>query len=46
MTSLSFGVLTLSDKGSRGERKDTAGALVRDMLTRAGFTEAATWILP
>ncbi len=33
-----FGVLTLSDKGSRGERIDTSGPLLQDMLQGAGFT--------
>jgi len=31
-----IGVLTLSDKGSRGERLDVSGPLVREMLTEIG----------
>jgi len=31
------GVLTVSDKGSRGERVDTAGPAVASMLREAGF---------
>ena len=31
------GVLTLSDKGSRGEREDTSGPLLQEMLQGAGF---------
>ena len=30
-------VLTLSDKGARGEREDTAGPEAARMLRRAGF---------
>jgi molybdenum cofactor synthesis domain-containing protein len=40
------GVLTLSDKGSRGERVDTSGPLLREMLTAAGFAVACARILP
>ena len=29
------GVLTLSDKGSRGEREDTSGRLLQEMLQAA-----------
>ncbi|PIE57598.1 MAG: molybdenum cofactor biosynthesis protein [Desulfobulbus propionicus] len=40
------GVLTLSDKGSRGERIDTSGAMLQEMLTRAGFSIGNYTILP
>ncbi|CAK8717076.1 MAG: molybdopterin adenylyltransferase [Candidatus Electronema aureum] len=40
------GVLTLSDKGSRGERQDTAGPLLKEMLVAQGFTLAAYKIIP
>ncbi len=40
------GVLTLSDKGSRGEREDTSGILLQQMLSESGFTVAAYTILP
>jgi molybdopterin adenylyltransferase len=33
----SCGVLTVSDKGARGERKDTAGPLLQLMLEESGF---------
>ena len=32
------GVLTISDKGFRGQRKDKSGPLVAEILTRAGYT--------
>ena len=32
------GVLTISDKGFRGQRKDKSGPLVVEILTRAGYT--------
>lgn len=40
------GILTLSDKGSRGEREDTSGALLKEMLSQAGYSIAAYLILP
>ncbi|MDX9819611.1 MAG: MogA/MoaB family molybdenum cofactor biosynthesis protein [Desulfococcus multivorans] len=40
------GILTLSDKGARGEREDTSGPLVREMLRQAGFAVAEYQILP
>ena len=33
------GVLTISDKGSRGERKDESGSMAAGMLEDAGFEE-------
>jgi len=30
------GILTVSDKGSRGEREDTSGAAIRELLAAAG----------
>ncbi len=42
----SCGVLTLSDKGSRGEREDTSGPLLKEMLTAQGFRVAAYEIIP
>ena len=40
------GVLTLSDKGSRGEREDTSGPLLQEMLGAAGFTVDAYQVIP
>ena len=40
------GVLTLSDKGSRGEREDTSGPRIQEMLRGAGYEIAVAQILP
>lgn len=40
------GVLTLSDKGARGERRDTSGPLLREMLAAQGFAVTAHNMLP
>ena len=39
-------VITVSDKGSRGERVDTSGPAVRAMLEGAGFDVTYTSIIP
>lgn len=39
-------MLTLSDKGARGEREDTSGPRLQEMLRAAGFTIAAAEIIP
>ena len=39
-------VVTLSDKGSRGEREDKSGPLVREMLTQAGYSVEKEVLLP
>ncbi|MHB8377923.1 MAG: MogA/MoaB family molybdenum cofactor biosynthesis protein [Dehalococcoidia bacterium] len=39
-------ILTVSDKGSRGERVDTSGAAVRDLLARIGADLARADIVP
>lgn len=39
-------VLTISDKGSRGERVDTSGPALAEMLEGAGFTIVRREILP
>lgn len=44
--SLTCGILTLSDKGSRGERQDSSGPLLRELLTAQGFVVTAYEILP
>ena len=33
---LRFGILTISDKGARGEREDQSGAVIKDILGAAG----------
>ena len=40
------GVLTISDKGSRGERKDESGAVAAGMLEDAGFLLEKREIVP
>ena len=35
-------IITLSDKGARGERQDGSGPVLRDMLTGAGY-EVVSW---
>lgn len=39
-------VVTLSDKGARGEREDTSGPLICSMLEEAGYRVAETLLLP
>ena len=39
-------VITLSDKGARGEREDKSGPLIVEMLTAAGYVVEETMILP
>ncbi len=39
-------VITLSDKGSRGEREDKSGPLIVEMLTATGYKVEETMILP
>ena len=40
------GVLTLSDKGSRGEREDTSGALLKEILAAHGFSVDFYQVIP
>jgi len=40
------GVLTISDKGFRGERKDTAGPLLVEILTDAGYKVVRQEVVP
>ncbi|NOQ47372.1 MAG: molybdenum cofactor biosynthesis protein [Desulfobulbaceae bacterium] len=40
------GVLTLSDKGSRGEREDTSGAMLKTLLEKQGYRIAAYTVIP
>ena len=39
-------VITLSDKGSLGEREDKSGPLIVEMLTAAGYVVEETMLLP
>ena len=40
------GILTVSDAGSRGERADTSGDAVRDIMESEGFAMTLRDILP
>jgi len=40
------GVLTISDKGFKGQRKDESGPLVAEILTKAGYTVERQSIVP
>ena len=39
-------VITISDKGARGERRDTSGPAVCAMLAEAGYEVIRTGIVP
>ena len=41
MTIYTGGILTISDKGSRGEREDTSGPQLKAMLSEQGFSVVA-----
>ena len=43
---VSIGVLTVSDKGSRGEREDRSGPVIREIAEEAGWTVAEYAIVP
>jgi molybdenum cofactor synthesis domain-containing protein len=45
-TPYTCGVLTLSDKGARGEREDTSGPMLQQLLTEQGFKVKAYQIIP
>ncbi|MCL0065420.1 MogA/MoaB family molybdenum cofactor biosynthesis protein [Dehalococcoidia bacterium] len=40
------GIITVSDKGSRGERKDESGAVIRDLLSGIGAQVTRYEIVP
>ena len=46
MSALKAAVITLSDKGYRGEREDKSGPLIVEMLKEAGYEVAETLLLP
>lgn len=43
---MKVGVLTVSDKGARGEREDKSGPAIREMIEAAGGEVARTKIVP
>ena len=46
MAGMRVGVLTISDKGSRGERIDSSGAAIRELLGQAGSVVVRYEIVP
>ncbi len=40
------GIITASDKGSRGEREDLSGPAIREMVEKAGYQVVSMKILP
>ncbi|WYD80860.1 MAG: MogA/MoaB family molybdenum cofactor biosynthesis protein [Candidatus Electrothrix gigas] len=45
-TPYTCGILTLSDKGARGEREDTSGPMLQQLLTDHGFNVTTYQIIP
>ena len=43
---LNIAVLTISDKGSQGQRRDLSGPVIRDILSRIGSTVIKYEIIP
>jgi molybdopterin adenylyltransferase len=43
---VNIGILTISDKGSRGEREDLSGPVIREDVTAAGFAVARYEVVP
>ena len=46
MSKFNVGILTSSDLGARGEREDTSGPLIREMVTDLGMNSAKYVIVP
>lgn len=46
MTTYRVGVLTVSDKGSVGEREDLSGPAIREVMERAGGTVVQVLVIP
>jgi len=44
--SLRWGLITLSDKGAKGQREDTAGQAISDLMNQAGHQRVDYAILP
>lgn len=43
---LSAGVITASDKGSKGEREDISGSIINEMLKKKGYEVVKCSVLP
>ncbi|MDA1227502.1 MAG: molybdenum cofactor biosynthesis protein [SAR202 cluster bacterium Casp-Chloro-G4] len=41
-----LGILTISDTGSKGQRQDTSGDAISEMMAREGFVEVVREIVP
>ncbi len=41
-----LGILTISDTGSKGERKDTSGDAISEIMAHEGFVEVSREIVP
>jgi molybdopterin adenylyltransferase len=41
-----LGILTISDTGAKGERKDTSGDAISEIMAQEGFVEIAREIVP
>jgi len=41
-----FAIVTMSDKGARGEREDTSGAYLKETLVAEGYSLAAYEVIP
>ena len=41
-----LGILTISDTGAKGERKDTSGDAISEIMVHKGFVEVAREIVP
>lgn len=41
-----FAVVTMSDKGARGEREDTSGAYLKDKLSQEGYFQKFYTVIP
>ena len=41
-----MGILTISDTGSKGQRQDTSGDAISEMMAREGFVEVVREIVP
>ena len=44
--SFNFSVLTISDAGSQGQRADSSGDVIVEMMSNAGFTQTQRAIVP
>lgn len=46
MTTARYAILTMSDKGSRGEREDRSGRVIQDVVAELGGEVAAYEVIP